>query len=89
MQRWYEGDYTLDKQLTPSKIAADRYNVVLTFSNGVQFSYEDGQYEATQNGMPIEVDGQYIIETKDEIIKFSFDPTSGKVWWIVQPFKKK
>ncbi|MEM6965501.1 MAG: hypothetical protein AAF573_12090 [Bacteroidota bacterium] len=79
---------TVSKKLEPSKITEGNYNVTLTFSNGVIFKYSDGKYNAQLNGESLRIKNKYIVETDDGILKFSFNPENGEVWWFYEAKKK-
>jgi len=76
---------TLKKELVKSKIQTGKYNVTLKFSNGIVFKYTDGKFNAKLNDKYIHIKGEYMIEIDSGVLKFSYNPKTGKVWWI---FKK-
>lgn len=78
------GKITLNKKLTASKINDGTYNATLTFSNGIVFKYFDGKFNAKLNGEYINIKNRYIIETDKGTLKFSYNPKTGKVWWIYE-----
>lgn len=62
------------------------YDTSIEFSNDVTFYYRDGKASAWQNGNDLKIDGKYLIETKNGIIKLSYNPSNKKIWWV---FDKK
>lgn len=73
---------TLKKELIASKKYSGKYNVTLTFSNGIVFKYTDGKFNAKLHDKYINIKGEYMIEMESGILKFSYNPKTGKVWWI-------
>ena len=78
---------TLEKELKESKINIGKYNVTLKFSNGIVFKYFDGKFNAKLNDKYINIKERYIIEMDSGILKFSYNPDDGKVWWIFEKNK--
>ena len=83
---YHSNGVTVEKKLTPSVWIPGTYNVRLTFSNGIVFTYVDGKSTAMYNGERVMIKGNYLIEIDKGTAKLSFDPSSGVVWWI---FEKK
>ncbi|MEO0583488.1 MAG: hypothetical protein AAF135_14785, partial [Bacteroidota bacterium] len=75
----------IQKELIPSQARPGKYNVKLTFSNGIEFMYQDGQAQAFYRGEEQVIDGKYLVLTPLGIAKISFDPGSGVVWWVFEP----
>lgn len=76
---------TVEKTLYPSKNNYGLQNLKLEFSNGVTFSYTDGNYSATLAGKELEIKGKYLIYSTLGVHKVSFNPQNGKVYWVFEP----
>lgn len=76
---------SVQKELFPSENYFGLKNVKLTFSNGVVFTYTDGKYKATLEGENLEIKGKYLVYSKLGVHKFSFNPSSGIVYWVFEP----
>ncbi|WP_435579471.1 hypothetical protein [Gilvibacter sp.] len=76
---------TVEKSLKPSQRNYGLQNVTLNFSNGVEFTYTDGDYKAVLNGKELEIKGKYLIYSPLGIHKVSFNPQNGKVYWVFEP----
>ena len=76
-----------EKELIPSSTNADQYNLKMTFSNGIVFTYTDGKYKATLDGEELYIKGKYLIESKLGTAKLSFNPSNGEVWWVFEKIK--
>lgn len=70
------------KTVTDSKIKKGRKNLVLKFTNGIEFSYIDGKTSATLNGKEIYIEGNYLVYCKLGVAKISFNPKNGETWWV-------
>jgi hypothetical protein len=79
----YSGGVTVRKEFLESSDENER-NVLLVFSNGLVFRYFDGDTRAWYNGEPVAIEDRYIIDTGKESVKFSYDPHTGKVWYVVE-----
>lgn len=75
---------TAEKELTDSKVNEGKKNLKFTLSNGIVFTYVDGEYEATINGNKLKTRGKYLIYSELGILKLSFNPSNGVVWWIFE-----
>ena len=77
---------TLDeKVLTDSETIDNQKNVRLTFSDGVVFTYTDGEARAYKNGDELRIEYKYLIYSDMGIHKVSFNPKNGKVYWVFDP----
>lgn len=82
-------DYiTAAKTLSKSLLNENKYNLTLTFNNGLIFSYVDGQTEAIWEDKPIEIQGRYVIKSELGTYKISFNPANGETWWVFNTTKK-
>lgn len=75
------------KTLTDSRKRKAEKNLVFKLSNGWVFNYVDGHYFATFKDKYLVIRGKYIMATQDGVLKLSYDPTSGKVWWVYEKNK--
>ncbi len=76
-----------EKILSSSEVNQGKYNIKLSFSNGVVFNYIDGKFNATQNDKYLDIKGRYLIQANDGILKVSFHPSSGETWWVFEEKK--
>lgn len=76
---------TVNKTLIRSGLGKDTKNVKLEFSNGIIFTYIDGKAAATLKGKPLKVENKYLIYSELGIIRVSYNPKSGTVWWVFEP----
>ena len=79
----YTGPITLKKEFLSPSMDGQR-NVLLIFSNGLVFRYFNGQTRAWVDGEEVPVQGKYIVQMGSETVKFSYDPDSGRVWYVVE-----
>ena len=79
----YKGPVTLVKEFLGSSDKGER-NVLLVFSNGLVFRYFNGVARAWYEGEEMEIQGKYIIDIGPETVKFSYDPSTGKVWYVIE-----
>jgi hypothetical protein len=61
------------------------YNVGIEFNNGVVFYNRDGIAEAWQNGKMLKIENKYLISTDDGLIKLSYNPKNGEIWYVFEP----
>lgn len=80
----FSNGITLKKSLTVSKKNPNNYNATLTFSNGIVFNFNDGKYNAKMKGKYVDIKGEYMVKVKEGILKFSYNPSNGEVWWIFE-----
>jgi len=79
----YKKSAELQKKIVlASEERPGQYNLKLYFKNGVEFHYQDGEATASLNGKPLIVEGKYIVHTDQGTAKISFNPDSGKTWWV-------
>lgn len=81
----FSNGITVEKTLIPSEKFEGKQNVELTFSNGVVFTYYDGNYKATLNGKSLRIESKYLIYSELGVHKLSFNPSNGKVYWVFEP----
>ena len=77
------------KKLSPSQANPGKYNLELRFDNGIIFNYEDGKATATLDNQALEIEHKYLISSKLGMAKLSFNPNTGKVWYIFEPVRSK
>jgi hypothetical protein len=75
------------KKLTDSKKFLGKKNLVFTLNNGIKFVYEDGEYYAKLRKKQVDIQGKYVIKTKKGILRLSFNPNNGVVWWVFESSK--
>ncbi len=73
---------TAHKSITNSKQLTGQKNLIFELSNGIIFTYTDGKYLAKLDGKYLNVTNKYIVRSKIGILKLSFNPNNGEVWWI-------
>lgn len=76
-----EGKYTVSDSMKQN----GKKNVVLTFSNGIVFTYTDGDVKAKLNNTELVIKGNYVIYSEIGIAKVSFSPKNGETWWVFEP----
>lgn len=72
------------KKVTKSFVKENKYNLEFELSNGITFTYKDGEYTSTLNDKKLEIDGKYVIESKLGTLKISFNPRNGETWWVFE-----
>ncbi len=72
------------KKLTDSEKKPGRKNLRFELSNGIIFNYKDGNYYAKLKHTYLNIQGKYLIESEIGTLKLSFNPETGKVWWIFE-----
>lgn len=82
----YIGPVSCTKEIVLSEEIPGTYNLNLQLSNGVYFQYLDGKAQAFKDGWELTIKGKYILYTEKEEIKISFNPSTGKSWYIVTPY---
>tara|TARA_R110000737_G_scaffold352368_1_gene398131 strand:+ start:185 stop:406 length:222 start_codon:yes stop_codon:yes gene_type:complete len=70
-----------------SKTRKGEKNARLEFSNGIIFNYDDGKFNATLDGDYLDINGKYLIQSYLGVIKLSYSPKSGEIWWVFEPKK--
>lgn len=70
-----------------SEALEGKKNLKFKLSNGITFEYNDGKYRAYLNEEEnyINIDGNYLVESDSGILKLSFNPNTGVVWWVFEP----
>lgn len=63
------------------------FNTSLEFSNGVIFYYKNGEASAWQNGNTLIVDGKYLVQTPEGVLKISYNPSNKELWWVYEKTK--
>ena len=84
---YHSNGVTVEKELLKSSKNPEKYNLKMTFSNGIIFNYEDGKYSATLEEQPLLIEHKYIIYSDLGKAKISFNPNNGVVWWVFQPWR--
>jgi len=78
----YSETVAAKKIITDSKKNNHRKNLVLKFTNGIEFSYIDGVVTATLDGKELYIENSYLIYSKLGVAKISFNPKNGETWWV-------
>ncbi|NNK87637.1 MAG: hypothetical protein HKO90_05095, partial [Flavobacteriaceae bacterium] len=60
---------TVTKSVTDSAVNPGEKNVKLEFSNGILFTYTDGDVEATLNGKILEIENKYLVYSQLGVTK--------------------
>lgn len=81
----YLGNVKMDKLLVRSKLSPEEYNCVITLSNGIVFSYINGEAAATFYDEMLDIKGKYVFECELGITKLSYNPKNGQVWYVFEP----
>lgn len=70
--------------VSDSKKIKGSKNIVFTLSNGIIFNYTDGKYYAYLHNEEnfLNIEGKYLVESDYGILKISFNPKNGEVWWV-------
>lgn len=81
---------TAEYTTSDSKTMEDKKNLIFKLSNGITFEYNNGKYKAYLNKEEnyLHIEGKYLIESDFGILKLSFNPSNGIVWWIFEPVKE-
>ena len=72
-------------EVTDSETLEGKKNLEFKLSNGITFNYTDGLFSATLNNEPLTIKHKYIVYSNLGVLKLSFNPKNGKVWWIFEP----
>lgn len=72
--------------ITESKTKRGYKNLEFKLSNGMIFTYEDGNYKAGYKTKSLEVKGQYSITSEVGTLSLAFNADDGSIWWV---FRKK
>lgn len=72
------------KKVFNSEKIKGKKNLEFELTNGVKFEYIDGKYNASLKGKYLDIKGKYLIKSKLGLLRLSFNPTSGEVWWIFE-----
>ncbi len=78
---------TAEVDITDSNENKGYKNLVFKLSNGIVFNYSDGKYNASLNGMYLDIKHKYIIASELGELRLSFSPKNGEVWWVFKPKK--
>lgn len=79
-----EHGVTATTNITDSKKLIGKKNLFFKLSNGIQFTYKDGKYNAMLNDTYIDIKGKYSIKTKLGKLMLSFNPDDGQIWWLFE-----
>ena len=79
----YLGPVSATKRVSESRIEGEK-NVRIDFSNGLVFSYFEGEAKAWYANKEVKIEGKYRIAFPHGIAKISYDPKGGTAWWVVE-----
>ncbi|WP_298894470.1 hypothetical protein [uncultured Psychroserpens sp.] len=84
-----DSNITSHQKITDSKINSGLKNLEFELSNGIMFKYTDGKYKAyfKKEENYLNIKGKYLIESKLGVLKLSFNPKNGQVWWVFEAKK--
>ncbi len=74
----------VERSIQKSLKREGRYNLELTFSNDLLFSYQDGDVKATQKGVDLIIVNHYLVQTEEGLFKISFNPANGQLWYVIE-----
>ncbi|MBC2845828.1 hypothetical protein [Winogradskyella flava] len=72
--------------ITDSETIKGYKNLEFKLSNGMSFTYEDGNYKAGYNNRSLDVKGKYSITSEVGTLSIAFNADDGSIWWV---FRKK
>ena len=78
---------TAQKILSNSTKIKGKKNLIFTLDNGIVFRYTDGNYYATLGDEYLDITGKYVIKSDLGILRLSFSPNNGQVWWYFEATK--
>lgn len=79
---------TVDKIVSDSRTLKGKKNLIFELSNGIQFEYFDGKYNAHLDNQYLNIKGKYVIESKLGILKINFNPNNGEIWYFFEKAKR-
>lgn len=82
MEKRYRQTALERKVVFQSEQRPGQYNLKMYFRNGIEFHYLDGKATASLNGNPQIVEGKHIVHTELGTAKISFNPETGKTYWV-------
>lgn len=72
--------------ITDSQVKKGYKNLELKLSNGMTFTYEDGNYKASYKNRALDVKGNYSIVSEIGRLSLAFNADDGSMWWV---FRKR
>ncbi len=81
----YIGKVQAKKQVFPSTLDPGKLNLILSFNNGIVFTYIDGVAQAQLGEEKLAIKGNYIVSSPKGTANISFNPSSGEVWYDFEP----
>ncbi|WP_111683902.1 hypothetical protein [Winogradskyella tangerina] len=75
---------TATSNVTDSETLEGKKNLEFTLSNGISFNYTDGLFSATLDNKPLTIKHKYLVYSDLGVLKLSFNPSNGKVWWVFE-----
>ena len=77
---------TASSKVTDSETLEGKKNIEFKLSNGITFNYTDGLYSATLGEKNLTIKHKYIVYSDIGILKLSFNPSNGVVWWVFEDY---
>jgi hypothetical protein len=66
----------------------DRTNdAIIEFSNGITFTYKNGEAAFTKNDQELTYENKYIVQLKEGVFKLSYNPYTTETWFVFEPKK--
>ncbi len=72
--------------ITDSETKRGYKNLELKLSNGIIFTYEDGNYKSSYKNRALDVKGNYSINSEIGRLSLAFNADDGSMWWV---FRKR
>ena len=80
-----KNDVKAEILITDSKTIKGYKNLEFKLSNGMSFTYEDGNYKAGYNNRTLDVKGKYSMTTEAGTLSLAFNADDGSIWWVFRP----
>lgn len=74
----------ISRSVENSSTFAGRKNLNIRFSNGLTFSLQEGKVEASERGIVLPVQGNYLVRYSEGLLKISFDQETGETWYVFE-----
>lgn len=87
IRKGLKNEITAKKELTESTQMRGQKNLKFELSNGITFKYIDGKYSAMLEDEDLIIKGKYLIYSDIGVLKLSFNPSNGVLWWVFEKAK--
>lgn len=84
---YYSNPTAATKVVSKSSEKENKYNLTLTFENGLIFNYRDGITQAFFKGKELKIINNYIVDSEIGRYKISFRASTGETWWVFEAKK--